>query len=612
MTERRDARAVTLLLRIWRLWCVPRLHLIAFNFLLIVLFSAVNGLYAPIIKHIVDSVHSGSNQGNWILLAALLVTFAKAAALLAHKRMNVRLFSQISVDMQRSLYARLISADLAWLGREPPAAQAARLMADVGAVQGALERIVNNLVRDILMIVALVASMIWIDWQLALIALLIFPLAIMPIASIARTLRKIGRESQAQIARVSARLIEGLAGIQIAKAYQLEPRLRKRTSDDLESLRRFQVREGDHTALVEPLMEVLGGLAVVGILFFVGWRLEAGHNTLGDFAGFITALLLAGQPVRALGNMAAHIQRGLAAAQRVFEVLDVEPAIVDRPGAPALAISSGEVRFDDVSFAYNDGTEALRDISIRIDGGRRLALVGRSGAGKSTLFNLIPRLYDPASGAVLIDGQDIRGVSIESLRRHIAIVTQEATLFDDTVYENIAVGRDDPRRRPTREEIEAAARAAAAHDFIMALPEGYQTRIGDRGDRLSGGQRQRLSIARAFLRDAPILLLDEATSALDAEAEDQVKTALERLSRGRTTIVIAHRLSTIVDADMIAVLDGGRLRELGNHAELMARGRHISHDLQDAVQGSDRARTRAVRYRPASLPGCIASRGGAT
>ena len=568
--DQQDARAVELFSRLWRTWCRPQLHLILLNFLFIFIFSAVNGLYAPIIKYLVDSVGTEqAGNANWILLAALVVAIIKAASLLAHKRMNVRLFTKISIEMQRSLYRKIIEADFAWQGREPPATLAARVMADVGAVQRAIERIVNNLIRDVMMVIAVVASMIWIDWQLSLIALAIFPIAIWPIANISRTLRKIGKETQARIGVVSARLLEGFSVVQIAKTYQLEGRLRKRTSDDLESLRRLQIREGDHTAVIDPLLEVLGGLAVVSVLFFVGWRLEAGLNTLGDFAGFITALLLAGQPMRALGNLTAHVQRGLAAAQRVFQVLDEEAKVVSRPGAPPLVVSKGDVSFDDISFAYADGTEALRGVSIAVAGGKRLALVGRSGAGKSTLFNLIPRLFDPTQGAVKIDGRDIRDVTIESLRRQIALVTQEAILFNDTIRANIALGRDDPSKPPTDEEVEAAARAAAAHDFIMELPNGYDTQIGDRGGRLSGGQRQRLSIARAFVRDAPILLLDEATSALDAEAEAQIKEALDRLAEGRTTIVIAHRLSTIMDADLIAVLDAGRLIEFGDHEQLM-------------------------------------------
>jgi len=564
-----DHRAVDLFKEIWHRWLGKHLGLICINFLFIFIFSAVNGLYAPVIKYIVDGASAGRTDMDWVLLLALAVTLVKAGALLIHKRINVRLFTRVSVDMQRALYTKMISADVAWHGREPPASLAQRIMADVTAVQMGLERIVNNLIRDVLMIIAIVASMLYIDWQLSLIALVVFPIAIWPIAVISKVLRKLGRQTQASIGHVSARLLEGLSGIEVAKTYQLEERLIDRSRGDLDNLRRLQVRAGDHTALVDPLMESLGGIVVVGVLFFVGWRLEAGHNTLGDFAGFITALLLAGQPMRALGNLTAHVQRGLAATQRVFQVLDEEASVVDGPGAVALKVAAGEVKLENVSFAYADGTAALRDVSLLVPGGSRLALVGRSGAGKSTLFNLVPRLYDPTHGSIMIDGQALHSVTIESLRSSIALVTQDAVLFNDTVRANIGLGRAQALSEIDDAAIIDAAKAAFAHDFIMTLPDGYDTIVGVRGERLSGGQRQRLSIARAFLRNAPILLLDEATSALDAEAEAEVRKALDALAQGRTTIVIAHRLSTVMDADQIAVLDDGRLVELGAHEQLM-------------------------------------------
>ena len=365
-------------------------------------------------------------------------------------------------------------------------------MADVGQVRSALERIVNNAIRDVLMIVAGIASIIYIDWQLwqlSLIAFAIFPIAIWPISTIGRTLRKIGRQTQASIGGVSARLLEGLASIKIAKTYQLEDRLNERSREDLEKLRALEVRAGDHQALIDPMMEVLGGLVIVGVLFFVGWRLEAGQNTLGDFAGFITALLLAGQPLRALGNLAGYVQRGLAATQRIFQILDERVRIVPRPGADPLAVARGEVTFEVATFSYEGDTRpALDNVSLTVPGGTRLALVGRSGAGKSTLFNLIPRLFDPTEGRVLIDGKDISQVALESVRANIALVTQDSILFNDTVGANIAIGARDGRTdKVPHEAIERAARATAAHDFIEALPEGYDTVIGVGGDRLSGG-----------------------------------------------------------------------------------------------------------------------------
>jgi ATP-binding cassette, subfamily B, bacterial MsbA len=308
-------------------------------------------------------------------------------------------------------------------------------------------------------------------------------------------------------------------------------------------------------------------LAVAIVILYGGHQVIGGARTPGALFSFITALLLAYQPLKSLANLNASLQEGLAAAQRLFEVLDVEPTIRDLPGARALHIAGGEIRFNDVSFGYAPGTPAIEGISLTIPAGRTVALVGPSGAGKSTILNLIPRFFDVAEGKIMIDGQDVRSVTIASLRGAIALVAQEVSLFDDTVAANIAYGRFGAAVA----EIEAAARAAAADDFIRDLPQGYDTVVGEHGVRLSGGQRQRIAIARAMVKNAPILLLDEATSALDSESERQVQRALNSLMRGRTTLVIAHRLSTIHNADLICVLDRGHIVETGRHAELLAR-----------------------------------------
>jgi subfamily B ATP-binding cassette protein MsbA len=317
-----------------------------------------------------------------------------------------------------------------------------------------------------------------------------------------------------------------------------------------------------------PMMETLGGAAIAVVILYGGHQVISGARTPGAFFSFITALLLAYQPMKSLANLNASLQEGLAAAQRIFQVLDVEPTIRDLPGARSLSVSGGEIRFDQVRFGYAPGAVALDGITLTVPAGHRVALVGASGAGKSTILNLIPRFFEVEEGAIAIDGQDIRAVTLASLRAAIALVTQEVTLFDDTVRANIAYGRFGAADA----EIEAAARAAGADAFIRALPAGYDTQVGEHGVRLSGGQRQRIAIARAMLKDAPILLLDEATSALDSESERQVQAALLSLMRGRTTLVIAHRLSTVQGADLICVVDRGQIVESGRHAELLAHG----------------------------------------
>jgi ATP-binding cassette, subfamily B, bacterial MsbA len=318
---------------------------------------------------------------------------------------------------------------------------------------------------------------------------------------------------------------------------------------------------------LNPILEGFGGIAIASVIGFAAYRIAYGNKTIGDFTGFVSALLMIAQPIRAFGALNTRIQEGLAQAERYYEVLTVEPVIVSAPDAKPLENVQGAIDFENVSFAYSAGAQnAVRNFSITVRPNTTVALVGRSGAGKSTIFNLVPRLYDPQSGVIRIDGQDIKALTIDSLRNALALVSQDISLFDDTIEANIALGR----LGASRDAIEAAARAAAAHEFIVKLPEGYRTAIGERGLRLSGGQRQRIALARAILRNAPVLLLDEATSALDAESERLVQKALAAFTQSRTTLVIAHRLSTVKNADAIYVMEEGVIVETGTHAQLMA------------------------------------------
>jgi subfamily B ATP-binding cassette protein MsbA len=316
-----------------------------------------------------------------------------------------------------------------------------------------------------------------------------------------------------------------------------------------------------------PLMESLGGVGIALVILYGGWQVMHGLRTAGDFLSFVMSLMLAYQPFKQLSNLNVTIQEGMAAAERIFQMIDIEPAIQDRPDAIPLKVTEGAIKLERVSFAYGTGETVLNQIDLDIPAGRKVALVGPSGAGKSTVLNLIPRFYDVGGGRLTIDGQDVRGATLASLRGAIGLVSQEVSLFDDTVRANIAYGRPDAPEA----DIVAAAKQAAAHDFILDLPKGYDTIVGEMGTRLSGGQRQRLSIARAMLKNAPILLLDEATSALDTESERQIQDALKTLMAGRTSIVIAHRLSTIIDADLIYAIEGGRVVEVGRHQELLQR-----------------------------------------
>ncbi len=410
--------------------------------------------------------------------------------------------------------------------------------------------------------------MLYLDWIMTLVVLSIYPIAALPITRVSMRLRLFTKRTQAALGDMTSLLGEYFAAARLIKTFRLESYAIDGVHDSFEKMLALRMKAVRARASLDPLLEALGGAAVASVVAFACWRIASGVSTVGDFMGFVSALLMAAQPIRALGNLSARVQEGLGGADRLYELLDEKPTVTDRPGARPLAIGSGTVMFENVSFSYPQGRDAraVRDLNLTVRGGSTVALVGRSGAGKSTIVNLVPRLFDVEEGRITIDGQDIRNITLESLRAAISIVSQDVTLFDDTIRTNIALGR----LTASESEIIAAAKAAAAHEFIVDQPQGYDTPLGDRGLRLSGGQRQRLALARAILKDAPILLLDEATSALDTESETLVQEALARFTRNRTTLVIAHPLSTVQRADLIVVMEDGRLVESGTHTELLA------------------------------------------
>ncbi|AWN49050.1 ABC transporter permease [Methylobacterium terrae] len=558
-----------LLTRLWRDWLRPHAGTLAIVLALIAVIGAATGFYPTLIKAAFDAFDAkdaGALAYGPVLVIA--VTAVRGFALLGQTVLTNRVVTRIEADMQAALYGHMIEQDLAQLGRESPASLTQRFTTDFAFIKEALTRISTVLLRDVAMLIALVCAMVWMDPWLTLVAGVTVPFVAGPIARIGKKLRRVSTSTQEQVGATASLISESLAGARVAKTYGLEGYLKGRTRDALDEVRRLKMKAANARGRLDPLLEIGGGLAVAGVLAFIGHRILSGEKTVGDFTGYVAALLLAAQPARALGNLNAILQEALAALSRTFALMDEAPTIREKPGAPALRIAGGEVRFEGVRFRYRDDAPALEGIDLVVPAGRTTALVGRSGSGKSTLLSLVPRLYDVGEGRVRIDGQDVRDVTLASLRRAVAVVSQEVVLFDDTVARNIAFGREGA----SRDEIEAAARAAAAHDFIAAKADGYEFRVGPAGNRLSGGERQRIALARAFLRDAPILLLDEATSALDAESEQLVQAALTRLMRGRTTLVIAHRLSTVRDADLIVAMEGGRVAETGSHAALIARG----------------------------------------
>src|SRR5436305_2768104 len=511
-----------------------------------------------------------AREGSLLFLlggAALVLALLKGLADYGQTVLMSRIGQRVLTDVQNALFARLMRADLAYFNANPTGTLISRFTNDVGLLRNAAANVLAGMGRDAVTVVFLVGVMFYQDWALALISFFVFPLAIRPIIGIGRRMRRVSANTQAETGQLMTLLTQTFQGARHVKAYGMEKYEQARASVLFERIFALVDRANRTRFRASPMMEALGGAAIAVVILYGGQQVISGARTPGAFFSFITALLLAYQPVKALAILNANLQEGLAAAQRVFQLLDIEPAIRDRPGARPLRIETGEVRFEQVRFGYHSGAVALDNISLTVPGGSTVALVGPSGAGKSTMLNLIPRFYDVDDGAISIDGQDVRAVTLASLRGAIALVAQEVSLFDDTVRANIAYGRFGA----SEGEIEAAAAAAGAERFIRELPQGYDTLVGEHGVLLSGGQRQRLAIARAMLRDAPILLLDEATSALDSESERHVQAALRSLMRGRTTIVIAHRLSTVIGADLICVLDRGRIVETGRHAQLIAR-----------------------------------------
>lgn len=555
------------IMRLWREWIRPHRAALGLILVLVVVIAITTSLYPLLVKMALDAFTAKDQQV--ILIAPIFiigVTAFKGFSLLAQTVLTNRVVTRIEADMQVKLYSHLIDGDLAQIGRESAATLTQRFTTDFTFIKEALTRLSTVFLRDVATIVAVIVAMIWIDPVLTLVSAVAAPFVAPPIAKIGRKLRRMSTSTQEQIGAMAGLVSESLQGARVAKTYNLEDYLKLRASTAFDDIRVLKMKAANARGRLDPLLEIAGGLALAGVFALIGWRIMAGQSSVGDFVGFVTALLLASQPIRALGNLSAILQEAVAALVRYFAVVDEHPTILDAANASPIAVTRAEIRFDGVHFRYRDDAVALDGVTITVPAGTTAALVGRSGSGKSTLMSLVLRLYDVTEGTVSVDGQDIRSVSQKSLRDRIAVVSQEVVLFDDTVRANIAFGRADA----TDDEIVAAAKAAAAHDFIMKMPEGYDSRVGPLGNRLSGGERQRISLARAFLKDAPILLLDEATSALDSESERLVQDAIRHLMQGRTTLVIAHRLSTVRDASMIVVMEAGRIVETGSHDSLIA------------------------------------------
>ncbi|WP_370256662.1 MULTISPECIES: ABC transporter ATP-binding protein [Hyphomonas] len=502
----------------------------------------------------------------WIGGAIVALSCARALTLYLMTVFNNTGVQRGLVSVQSSQFDSLTDGDYARVAADASGDFVSRFINDVNAIRDAALRFANNFTKSTITVIGMFGVMIVIDWQLTLLLLVAYPIAFGPVIGLGNRIRKRSKQAQKQVGQVTSLLSEGFQSARVVKAYGLEPYQKSRARQGFKERSKLFLKVLTDRAAVDPILEVAGGAALAGILGFAAWRMSEGAMTLGDLLGFIAALGIVSPELRALGTLNAVAQEGGAAADRVFEIVDATTHIADAPDAERLTRASGQIEFDAVTFAYPDGTRALNGLSIKAAPGETVAIVGPSGAGKSTVFNLLMRLYDAETGSVCVDGHDVRRVIGDTLRANIGLVAQDSALFDDTIRNNIALGR----LGATNAEIEAAAKAANAHEFISAMPEGYQSPAGEMGRNLSGGQRQRVALARAILRGAPILLLDEATSALDAESEAKVQAALAEFSRGRTTLIIAHRLSTVRAADRIIVMEDGRAVEEGTHDTLMA------------------------------------------
>ena len=542
-----------------------------------VVYGAASAGVAALIQPIFDEVLPSRESLLPIAAAILVIYLIKGVSAYLSGYLMTDVGQRVVRDVRNVLFRHILGQSVAFFSVQTTGRLMSRITNDVGQVQRAVSETIGDLARESLSLVGFAALLFYYDARLALVCLTGAPLVVYPLVRLGQRVRRTARRSQEALEQMSHMSAEAITGHRIVKAFGAESRETAKFERASEHFYRTSMRVTSVLSVLPPMMEFIGGVAFVGALAYGTQEIAAGRLSTGEFTAFIAALFMMYAPAKKLSRVNADLQQAMAAGERIFEILDLHNEVRDRAGAVPLAPLTRQIEFRDVRFSYaaarpggvpEDVRRATLDgVGFVVRAGQMLAIVGRSGAGKTTLVNLIPRFYDVTGGAIVIDGQDVRDVTLDSLRSQIGIVTQETVLFDDSSAANIADGRPDA----TREQIEGAARAAHAHEFVVRLDEGYETTIGERGQRLSGGQRQRIAIARAILRDSPILVLDEATSSLDAEAEMLVQEALSNLILNRTCFVIAHRLSTVRRADAIVVLERGRIVEWGTHDELMAR-----------------------------------------
>ncbi len=536
-----------------------------------ILVAALTGSQAYLVKDLLDKIFMEKNVFflNVLPLVIVLVFFLKSVFYYIYYFLLEKVGQSIIRDLRIQVFEHIHSQPLSFFHQMPTGTLISRIISDITLMQQAVSNALVGTLRDFFQVIILLGVVFSMNWKLAMFSFIILPIAAFPIVKFGRIFRKLSTKTQEETANVTNILYETITGNRIVKAFGREQYEGRRFRDQINVLFAVIIQDARFRSMQHPLMEFIGGVAIALIIWFGGNEVIHGSATPGTFFAFLTALIAAYEPVKGVSRINSTIQQGLAAATRVFSLLDIKPEIRDKEGATVLPPFKDCIEFKDLTFSYDNEAAVLKNINLRVPAGQALAIVGPSGGGKTTLTNLSPRFLDLKNGAILIDGTDIRAVTMQSLRSQIAMVTQQTILFNDTVRNNIAYGD----LESSEEEIKNAADAAHALDFISNLPQGFDTVIGEGGSRLSGGERQRVSIARAILKNAPILILDEATSALDTESEREVQKALENLMKDKTTFVIAHRLSTIINADRIIVVKDGLIVEEGTHDELLALGK---------------------------------------
>ncbi|MDR2676753.1 MAG: ABC transporter ATP-binding protein/permease [Endomicrobium sp.] len=560
--------------RLWNRYVSSQWKLLTVSMVFMVLFAALNALSVNLLKPIFDEVFIDKHKET-LFFNAIQIAFVFAARGIAYYMQAIcmaKLGVNFTKKMQGDLYDKIIMQDLEFFSENNSGDLLVHFTGDLNTIRDAISNGVTALVKESLSVIFLIILMFYKSFDMAIVMFLLFPLSFYPVVYFGKKIKKIFLKQQIYFGYLNSILAQSFHGIKIIKSYNMEEIEYKKVKESANNIADIQIKIARNKIIVSPLMEFLGGIALAGTISYGGYRIIRGYLTTGDFVVFFVAILMAYQPMKSLASLNMRVQMGLVAIERIFKIMDKNPKIINRSTAKKLNLKHGVINIKNVRFGYVPGVEILHGVSMEVHQNEKIAIVGSTGSGKSTLFNLILRFYDVIDGNIKIDGEDIRNITIKSLRENIALVSQDVVLFDDTIKKNILMGKFEA----TDNEAIEAAKSVAAQNFIMSKDHGYDTVVGEMGSNLSGGQRQIISIARAMLKNAPILLLDEATSSLDSKSEKMVQEGIEKLMKGRTSIVIAHKLSTIMNADRIYVFESGNVVESGTHKELLALNKHYA------------------------------------